>query len=399
MEDLFFQNDAKLVLSQKPVVVVEDFWCWDHTKSGYFTVKSGNWLANKLNNADLLCEAEAQPSLNILKKQIWKVQTVPKIKAFLWRAFSGALPVAELMNSRGMPIDLRCQSCGMEGESINHVLFTCTVARQLWALLLFPSPLGGFDELSLHSNFNYLLKIGNLKSVPLETRRLFPWILWRLWKNRNLFVFEAKLFCPLDSVVKIKEDADFWSLSQSVNSECERIESKAITREDIGWKPPSANWFKCNIGAFWCKHKKIGGCAWVLRDHNGFVVLHSRRSFANIINSDELHLQSILWSIDCMQKHRLNKVIFASEKVELVGALNRPKAWPNFSYHFSVLNQAFGKFSDWRFVYEHQVANRGASLIAQSASKESFAQSYVAIGCPLWLHELFDSERLLSSVV
>lgn len=76
-----------------------------------------------------------------------------------------------------------------------------------------------------------------------------------------MFVFEAKVFCPLDLVVKIKEDAEFWSLSQMVNSECERIETVTSTKEDKDWKPPPENWLKCNIGASWSKHKKIGGCA------------------------------------------------------------------------------------------------------------------------------------------
>lgn len=67
--------------------------------------------------------AEALPSLNSLKSQIWKVQTVPKIKTFVWKAMSQALLVADLLRKRGMKCDDRCQLCGFEGESVNHIGF------------------------------------------------------------------------------------------------------------------------------------------------------------------------------------------------------------------------------------------------------------------------------------
>lgn len=44
----------------------------------------------------------------------------------------------------GMKIDPRCQMCGYEGESINHILFTCPLARVVWAQTNFPFPRCGF---------------------------------------------------------------------------------------------------------------------------------------------------------------------------------------------------------------------------------------------------------------
>ena len=70
------------------------------------------------------------PSLNGIKDRIWSLDTAPKIKILLWKVISGALPVADNLVERGMKIDTRCQIRGLEGESLNHVLFTCTIARQ-----------------------------------------------------------------------------------------------------------------------------------------------------------------------------------------------------------------------------------------------------------------------------
>ena len=90
-----------------------------------------------------------RPSLNPLKELTWKVKTLPKIKIFLWKSLNEALLVAELLRRSGMKVDERCQLCGREGEDINHALFVCDIARQVWALSEIPSPREGFHEASI----------------------------------------------------------------------------------------------------------------------------------------------------------------------------------------------------------------------------------------------------------
>lgn len=148
----------------------------------------------------------------------------------------------------------------------------------------------------------------------------------------------------------------------------------------------------------WDKKKKIGGCAWVLRDHQGVTILHSRRGFTEIASREDLNLKAILWTIESMHSHKINKVIFGSEVSELVQVMQRPKAWPSYSYHFYEMHRLMKKIKECRLIFEHPSANRGAFLIAQSATRESLTQSYVAGGHPFWLQELFDFEKNLVSV-
>lgn len=37
-------------------------------------------------------------------------------------------------------VDSKCQICGLEGQLTNHVLFTCSLARQLWIISQYPYP-------------------------------------------------------------------------------------------------------------------------------------------------------------------------------------------------------------------------------------------------------------------
>lgn len=58
-----------------------------------------------------------------------------------------------------MRVDERCQVCGVEGETILHVLFQCDPARQLWALSGIPYPESGLEVGTLVGNINYLLNV------------------------------------------------------------------------------------------------------------------------------------------------------------------------------------------------------------------------------------------------
>lgn len=69
------------------------------------------------------------PSVNPIKERFWRIKTSPKIRTFIWKSLSEALPAADLLISRGLKVDERCQVCGVEGESIHHILFQCHIAR------------------------------------------------------------------------------------------------------------------------------------------------------------------------------------------------------------------------------------------------------------------------------
>ena len=182
----------------------DDFWVWGHNRSGEYSVKSGYWLQNQITNSQLLIEASALTSINELKVQVWSLNISPKIKTFLWKVLSEAIPVADMILSRGMKVDSRCQVCGLEGESINDLFLSCTVAWQVWALSLFLKPYSDFSTDSLYSNFHHLVKVSKSSSMPFEIARMFPWMLWHLWKSRNAFTFEGKGFCPIDTLQKDK---------------------------------------------------------------------------------------------------------------------------------------------------------------------------------------------------
>lgn len=56
-----------------------------------------------------------------------RVKTTPKIKMLL----SGALAVTDRLQERGLNVHNTCKLCQQSPETIGHVLFHCSPARQL----------------------------------------------------------------------------------------------------------------------------------------------------------------------------------------------------------------------------------------------------------------------------
>lgn len=60
-----------------------------------------------------------------------------------------------------------------------------------------------------------------------------------------------------------------------------------------------------------------------------------------------------------------------------------------FQIPVEVLSRALSLMLDWRVEVATSGLNRGASLIAHSVTIECRINSYVSIGYPLWLKDLF----------
>ena len=71
LESLIDPGDIPLIRSIRPSSVgKEDDYCWIHTKSGLYTVKSGYELATKLKE-EKRDQYVLEPSINLLKDMIW----------------------------------------------------------------------------------------------------------------------------------------------------------------------------------------------------------------------------------------------------------------------------------------------------------------------------------------
>lgn len=398
LEEVFFPADVERVLKIKPAFGKEDSYEWVHNKWGAYSVKSGYWLACSLDRSVTRVNAMSKPSINDLRCKVWDVNTAPKIKIFLWKALSNALAVSSELITRGMKVDPRCQRCGEDNESINHVIFTCPVARRVWATSGFPFPPRGFEHRQLYENFDYLFACGKDKRVPRELFECFPWVLWLLWKNRNAFAFEGKEYEAEVTVAKCFEDAKRW-FDVTTAVKAEEKERTRRNRGHLGWKAPDCDRIKCNVGVSLSKRSGLVGAAWIVRDCDGKTLVHSRRAFSGVSSIFEAKRLALIWALESMISHRMSRVTFEVESDVLVGAVNRPRAWPAYRADGEELRFIIGNRPNWKMESVKRDANKIGFLIVRSVTRDNRIQSYVAQGCPRWIEELIEDEASRSRMM
>ena len=227
-------------------------------------------------------------------------------------------------------MDTVCQACDFQGESKNHIIFHCSVARQVWALANVSYPENGFDKVSHFSNFHTLMLMMKNFFIPEEVGNLIPWIVWYLWKFRNGILFESRSKTATEVVVKALEEAEFWLLAQKNDELREKEELEAMTVVRKSWSVPPRGWLKGNIGVDWNRAQVRSGATWVVRDERGKVRLHRRRAFSNIRSLEEAKYQAMLWTLESFHSHHLDRIIIAIDDATLPSIVLRPRAWPNF---------------------------------------------------------------------
>lgn len=142
----------------------------------------------------------------------------------------------------------------------------------------------------------------------------------------------------------------------------------------------------------------ISGATWVLRDSDGSVLMHSRRSFFQVNSCFDAKMKNWKWVLESMRSLHKRSVTFAASSMELIKALYKPRKCPTFrGYISSLLNLTLNQ-EGWDICFEDPKCNRGATEIAKSVTSDLRLHSYVAVGAPRWLRGLFDEERSYNMV-
>lgn len=95
-----------------------------HHKEGRYTTRTGYALA-KINVTG------KNDDFN-WGKCMWNVKCSPKLRQFFWKLQNKALAVGETLLKHMIQVDGRCKKCG-ESESIEHVMFHCPFAKNIWS--------------------------------------------------------------------------------------------------------------------------------------------------------------------------------------------------------------------------------------------------------------------------
>ncbi|CAA7051296.1 unnamed protein product [Microthlaspi erraticum] len=356
LKQLFDVKDVALILIlgiPTSHVSRPDSMGWFLTRTGRYSVKSGYGLEQQTRQEST--PLVFGPDTRSLQAQVWKVKCTQKLQHFLWQSLTGCIAVGDRLKSRDIQIDPQCLRCGMTAETVNHTLFECPPALQVWALSPIPTVPNRFPTGSLFANMAHLFS-----ELPNDERMgCYPWLLWYIWKARNDKVLGNVDWDPYDIITKATAEALAWANAK------EKQET-GITRVVHSVEAISS-------GVKWMGHgrKQIVGLDWA-----GNITPPNR-----IGGSDLGHAMYV--------KNNKVEMVFETDCSDVVKMVSTPEEWPAFAVLLDEVDRSRTRFTSFSIVHIPRTNNTKADKLARSARTLPTDVYYVNSVSPAWIPELF----------
>ncbi|CAA7018881.1 unnamed protein product [Microthlaspi erraticum] len=252
LHQLFDSEDVPIILGIPTSSTTRpDSMGWFFTKSGTYTVKSGYILAQQ--SLDEANPIKYGPDISPLQAYTWKVK---------WAR----------LRSRGIQIDPQCVRCGMAPETVNHMLFECPPALQVWALSPIPTALDHFPTGDPNDIINHAASEAVACRTAQEKQEVTP----------------ALVGDPAELSVKgeICQIDGSWKATDP--------------RAGLGWYN-----FNTETG-----EKLMGTC-------------NLRRGISPL----QAKLEALVWAMQCMLRQKKLTIVFQTDCSDVVKMVSKPEEW------------------------------------------------------------------------
>jgi hypothetical protein len=131
-----------------------------------------------------------QDAVSFPWKGIWRVKALKRMAYFVWTAALGKILTHDNLRRRHIVVVEWCCMCKKNGESIDHLLLHCDVARVVWCSFY---RLFGVEWVMPRSVLDLLSGWGTLLSRGPATRlwkQVPSCVMWGLWREHNVRLFE-----------------------------------------------------------------------------------------------------------------------------------------------------------------------------------------------------------------
>ena len=261
IDQCFFPTDAKIIKSLPLCFVPQiDSLVWPAERSGQFSVKSGYKC---LRDDPYVSESDSE-STEVhrgLWKGVWRLNVPGKIKHFLWKCCTNALPTKENLLKRTIIAESVFHLCSEHPEDVMHALWGCVKVRQVWLRTFGWLDHNRVDE----GSFPDLVRLVQTKPKLLP---LFAVTAWAVWHHHNKSRLQA-VTVPLNRIAVF---AETYLQNYAAGHGMRRHPNRSIVGA-VKWKPPSENEVKVNFDGALFGESDCAGLSVVVRNSEGGVLV------------------------------------------------------------------------------------------------------------------------------
>ncbi|KAK5811784.1 hypothetical protein PVK06_027156 [Gossypium arboreum] len=345
-----------------------------HNSLGYYLTKSAySWLTLK--------HVGLGPH-RFIWKLAWKLQTLPKIKAFCWRVGHNILPTYENISSIRREQSSNCPRCGLARENLLHAMRDCPSAK---AVLVH----GGLNNNLLEGSYgrcvDWLEDVA--RTLDLKAFSDFITVLWNIWNSRNTKVFQD-----------VEEEARVtWERAAVLNRDFRifNFMDKPLLPKPImekGWKKPDQGVVKIYFDA--SPNDRKLRFRLVARDHDGFVLGGRARMVAQNVQAEWAEFHVLVESFKFARSRNWLKLEIETDCASLVNRLNR--RWVDLStMGYSIReNIKILDFCDsYIFVWAQRSCNKAADSLCKWAKALNCIKDF-DMDHPVEIHNVILSDAI-----
>jgi ribonuclease HI len=348
----------------------EDKQIWVGSKNGLFTVRSAYHLAKASDEADRGCCSSPDRTQG-LWKVVWSLKVSRVVQHFLWRACNDILPTKEKLHKRGITADALCPICGLETETVNHILWSCESAKDVWSECCRAIQKCSIAEGEFFSLFETLAD-----KLNEEELQMMAGVARQIWLRRNAVVFEGEFLTPGVLVKQASDQLEAWRKAE----ESRRLGNPSCSRpRSMGWQRPPFGVIKLNWDAAINKVTRRMGVGIVARDAGGAVVAVRCASRPHITDPATAEAMAVWMLADFSITLGHTQIIAEGDSLEVVGALRRDGECCNSYGHIVEEAKAlFNTMESWSVKHVGRENNSAAHHLAQYAATREDDQTWVS---------------------
>jgi ribonuclease HI len=321
----------------------------------------------------------------------------------------GCLPTRVRLQDKGVSCPTDCASCDAAHEDLNHLLFECSFAIQVW------NSAGIWHEVqnaAIQSDNAVNTIFYLLHKLPMNVQQRIAAIFWSLWKHRNLKIWEnvdensaqvvdrarhliedwqeanrprSAAFqhenLQQQSAISVQAHAQHQQQSASSVQAHVQQQNRPAAAVQPRWTPPSNGRLKCNVDAAFSERFQRTGIGVCIRDESGIFVL------AKVLNFDQIYPVAVgealglYHALQWMQDMQFDNIDFEIDsKITRDAFHSRTIDVTEFGNIIDACREIFSSsFTNSRVEFIRRQANAAAHALAREATSLASPMIYYVI--------------------